>query len=227
MTQNELDIIEKWKTLSALSGINLNDLYDSDDDNAGLVFECLEKIEEHEAMIQENELPFRVAQHARTLGLTTDSIWEYHNYQSMLQEQAEQERLAEEERNNPRIKTLREKYKLEITEGDSPHQVYWKFEADLGDGLREYQCRYVQTSWYNKRIWREWKDSAGKKQREKYEFGGTISNTFIMDKHWPAKWQQNYGRNFSSSQIPYAYTQQVISQARVNKSIKNKKVKAV
>lgn len=224
MTQNELDIIEKWKTLSALSGINLNELYDSDDDHAGMVFECLEKIEEYEAMIQENELPFRVAQHAIRLGLTTDKIWAHHSYQTDLRDQAEQLRILEEERNNPRIKALREKHKLTINDGPSKEQIYWTFEADLGDGHREYKCRYVQSSWFNRRIWREWKDSKGKKQKDKFEFGGSINTVFHMDNKWPAQWQRNYGRSFTGPQVPYAYTNQLISQARVNKSNKKKKV---
>ena len=224
MTEAELQILEKWKLLSALSGINLNDLYDSDDDQAGEVFECLEKIEEHEQMIEENEIPYKVAQQARSLGLTTDKIWEFHSYQRELEAIAEQNRLAEEENNNSRLSVLRNTHKMKFTNGRSKEQTYWSFEADLGDGVRVYNCRYVRVSWFTQRIWREWKDSSGTKQREKYEFGGM--NAFIMDNKWPEAWQRQYSRSFNSSQIPYAYTHRLISQAPVTKTRKKKKEKA-
>lgn len=225
MTKEELDVIDKWKMLSALSGINLNELYDSDDDQASEVFECLEKIEEHERMIEDNEIPYKVAQQARTLGLTTDKIWEFHSYQHEMEAKAERERLAEEERTNPRMTTLRDKHKMTFTQGKSREQTYWTFEADLGDGVRVYNCRYVRVSWFNQRIWREWKDSSGKKQKDKMEFGG--NKTFYMDNKWPANWQTQYNRNFSSGQVPYAYTHDLINTARVNKTSKKKKEKAV
>jgi hypothetical protein len=225
MTDHELELIEKWKLLSALTGVNINDLYDSDDDNAEEVFSCLEKIEEYEQLSTDYELPFKVAMQGRKLGLTTEKLWEYHSYQNELLAKAERERLEEDERNNSRIKNLREKHKLTFTKGKSKDQTYWTFEADLGDGVRVYNCRHVRVSWFTQRIWREWKDSSGKKQRDKMEFGGSTS--FYMDNHWPEKWKQNYNRNFSSSQIPYAYTNEVISKARVNKTSKKKKEKAV
>lgn len=217
MTKEELEILEKWKMLSALSGININDLYDSNDDGASEVFECLERIEEHEAMIASNQVPFKIAQHARSLGLTSDKIWEYQVYLNDIEDKAERERLAEEERNNPRMSVLINKHKLVFTDGDSMHQTYWSFEADLGDGWRTYNCRYVHASWYQQRIWREWKDSAGKKQRDKFEFGGSISNVFPMDKKWPIHWQRQYGSNFNSKQLPYAYAHQLISKFSANK----------
>ena len=224
MTEAELQSLEKWKLLSALSGINLNELYDSDDDQAREVFDCLEQIEEHEKMIADNEVPYKIAQHARNLGLTTDKIWEFHSYQRDLAEQAEQARLVEEEQANPRMVKLRDKYKMQFTGGKSPDQTYWTFEADLGDGVRVYNCRHVRVSWFTQRIWREWKDSSGKKHKEKYEFGGM--NSFIMDNKWPEAWQRQYGRNFSSSQLPYAYTNDLISRATVTKTRKKKKEKA-
>ena len=225
MTEAELQLVEKWKMLSALSGINLNDLYDSDDDHASEVFECLERIEEHERMIADNAIPYKVAQQARNLGLTTDKIWAFHSHQAELEAQAEQARLVEEERTNPRLTKLRDKHKMQIVDGKSTHQTYWTFEADLGDGLITYNCRLVITSWYNQRIWREWKDSSGKKRKDKHEFGGM--NAFHMDNKWPAKWQQQYARNFSSMQLPYAYTNDLISRTKVNKTSKKKGVKAV
>lgn len=225
MTDHDLELIEKWKLLSALTGVNINDLYDSDDDNAEEVFSCLEKIEEYEQMSTDYELPFKVAMQGRNLGLTTEKLWEYHSYQNELLAKAERERLEEDERNNLRIKNLREKHKMTFTQGKSKDQTYWTFEADLGDGVRVYNCRHVRVSWFTQRIWREWKDSSGKKQRDKMEFGGSIS--FVMDNQWPEKWKQNYNRNFSFSQVPYAYTNEVISKAKVNKTSKKKKEKAV
>lgn len=225
MTESELQNLEKWKMLSALSGINVNDLFDSDDDQASEVFECLERIEDHERMIANNAVPYKVAQQALNLGLTTDKIWAFHSYQAELEAQAEIARLVEEERVNPRLTKLRDKHKMQITSGKSPHQTYWTFEADLGDGVRTYNCRLVITSWFNQRIWREWKDSSGKNQKEKLEFGGM--NAFYMDNKWPAKWQQQYARNFTSIQLPYAYTNDVISKSKVNKPSKKKGVKTV
>jgi len=224
MTQEDSDAIDKWKMLSALSGININELRDSDEDGAEEVFECLERIEEYEQMIAENEIPYKVAMQARNLGLTVEKIWEFQSYQQELLATAERERLEEDERNNVRIKTLRDKHKMTFTQGKSKDQTYWSFEADLGDGVRVYNCRHVRISWFTQRIWREWKDSSGKKQRDKFEFGA--GNTFVMDHHWPEKWKQNYNRSFASTQIPYAYTNEVISKARV-KTSKKKKVKAV
>lgn len=219
------DTVDKWVMLAGLHGIAMAELWDSPDDQVEDVFNHLERLEEMEHFKRENEAAFKVAQAAITMGLTHDDLWKYHEYLSELAFQEEERRKQEAEDNNPVLKNLRGYHCLTITSGKSPYQKYWAFEADLGDGQRIYNCRYVRVSWFNQRIWREWTDSNGKKQKEKLEFRGN-SSPFKMDERWPDSWKQQYGRTFSESQLPYAYTQHIIDRHTVKKTRK-KKVKTV
>lgn len=228
MSIENKDLIEKWVVLAGLHGVSIAELWDSPDDQAEDVFNHLERLEEIELHRKENEAAFKVAQSAATMGLTTEMLWRYHEYQSDLAHQEEERKFQEEEDNNVRLKKLRETHKMTMTTGKSGGQTYWTFEADLGDGVRVYNCRHVRVSWFTQRIWREWKDSAGKKQRDKLEFTGHhLGSTFRMDDKWPSRWQGQYGRNFSQGQIPYAYTHSMIEKYAPKPVKKTKKKEKV
>lgn len=219
------DTVDKWIMLAGLHGIAMAELWDSPDDQVEEVFNHLERLEEIEQYKKDNEAAFKVAQAAMTMGLTHDDLWRYHEYLADLAYQEEERRYQEAENNNPVLKNLRGAHCLTMTTGKSPYQTYWAFEADLGDGQRKYNCRFVRVNWYSQRIWREWTDSNGKKHKEKFEHRGH-NFPFKMDDRWPERWRQQYGRNFTESQIPYAYTQYIIDSHKVKKTRK-KKVKTV
>ena len=204
--KQDFDNIEKWMVVSGLHGISIKELWDSNDEVAHDVLEKLETMDSYAAMLAEASPAVKVALTAHNSGITTDRLWAYQSWQNDLHER-EQERLRiEEEAANPLVYALNAAHNLKITHGPSRHQIYWTFDADLGQGWTHYKCRLVSQGWCTQRIWREWTDAQGVKHKDKFEFGST-SNTFIMDHRWPLRWRDQYGRNFRRDQIPWAYTQ--------------------
>lgn len=219
------DVIEKWLVVAGLHGVSLANFWDSNDHKAREVLDNLEQIEEFNRLRAEAETSFKIAQKALDMGLDSDKIYQYHQW--VLDEEARKEeaRLQAEEDANACLKHLREAYKMKLVDGTSEHQTYWTFEADLGDGVRLYKCRHVRVSWFTQRIWREWTDSSGVKRKEKFEF--SRSGPWQMDDRWPERWKQQYNRNFSNVQFPYAYTDSLIRSNKPKKVSKKKGVKAV
>lgn len=203
------DTVNQWQMLSALSGVNLNQLWDSDDDQAHEVFEAMERIEEFNRMVQESEIPYKVAQQAITMGIDSNELYRYHQSIIDAREQLELERLRLEERNNKRINDLVNIHGFAFHNGRSQHQKYWKFTADLGQGPTLYKCRLVHVSWWTDRIWREWKDAQGVKHVDKVIV--TSGSPYQMDNEWPEAWRNQYNRRFTSDQLPYAYTQKLLT----------------
>jgi hypothetical protein len=203
----KFEVIEKWKLMSALSGINANNLWSSADDETEEMLEKLETIEQYNSMLEQGGAPLSVALNAIRLGISSNDLYSYQTYQDQLAEQAEEAARVLAEQNNTRIKNLRDNHGFKFVDGPSRHQLYWEFTADLGQGPTLFKCRYVTPSWFKKRIWREWIDSSGKKQQDKFEYSG---NHFVMDHHWPAAWREQYRQNFTRNQIPHVYTHEFL-----------------
>ena len=217
MTLNDQDLkdfenIERWILVSSLQGVPMAELWNSDDDDVGTALELLDEIEQHNERMAKHDVTVKVALSAVNMGITTDQLWRYHSRQEQLAELEQVRRNQEEEKTNERLVTLREVHKFEFVESHSHKQVHWQFEADLGHGgTFKYLARKVQVSWLRNRYWLEWRDASGKKQRINEDLR---SQYWAMDESWPSAWQKNYGRYFSDSQMPYAYTARKISDAR-------------
>jgi len=211
------ETIEKWKVISALSGIDASKIWDYDNDETELMLEKLENIETYNAMLADGGVALQVAQTAIRMGISTSALYQYHQYQEELVEEAALAALLVEEANNKRLKKLRDIHRFKMVDGPSEHQIYWEFSADFGQGLTLFKCRHVRVSWFTQRIWCEWTDAAGEAHKDKLEFGGMH---FVMDREWPTRWQQNYNRNFAREQIPYAYTHEFIVK-HTPKKVKN------
>lgn len=214
----KFEVIDKWKLMSALSGVNANNLWSSADDETEEMLEKLETIEHYNLMIEQGGAPLSVAQNAIRLGISSEDLYKYQNYQDYLEEQAQEAARVLAEQNNSRIKNLRDNHGFKFVEGSSEHQLYWEFTADVGQGPTVFKCRHVKTTWFNQRIWREWIDSSGKKHKDKLEYSG---NHFVMDHHWPSAWREQYRQHFTRDQLPYVYTHEFL----IKHSIKSKKAK--
>lgn len=109
MNKNTLDKFEKWHSICALKGVDI-------EDESYSIHEVLDAIDQLEEFIRNNEKYYQVAIGLKQMGLTADDLNDYEEHLSEQWRQRDKQRRIDDETNNSSLREIREKYKFRDNE---------------------------------------------------------------------------------------------------------------
>jgi hypothetical protein len=109
MNKTTLEKLEKWHSLCALKGVDI-------EDESYSIHEVLDTIDQLDEYIRNNEKFYQVAISLKQMGLTADNLTGYEEHLSEQWHQREKQRRVDDETNNSSLREIREKYKFKDPE---------------------------------------------------------------------------------------------------------------
>jgi hypothetical protein len=111
MNKTTLEKLEKWHSLCALKGVNI-------EDESYSILEVLDTIDQLDEYIRNNEKFYQAAIGLKQMGLTSDDFNDYEEHLSEQWRQRETQRQIDAETNNSSLREIREKYKFKDPESN-------------------------------------------------------------------------------------------------------------
>jgi hypothetical protein len=111
MNKTTLEKLEKWHSICALKGVNV-------EDESYSIREVLDTVDQLEEYIRNNEKFYQAAISLKQMELTIDDFEDYENHLSDQWHQREKQRRVGDETNNSSLREIREKYKFKDNESN-------------------------------------------------------------------------------------------------------------
>jgi hypothetical protein len=229
MNKTTLEKLEKWHSICALKGIDI-------EDESYSIHEVLDTIDQLDEYIRNNEKFYQVAISLKQMGLTADDLTGYEEHLSEQRYQRENQRRVDDETNNSSLREIREKYKFKDSESNYDcsktdfntsvtlkNGILVKIEVeDISQWHRTWKIEY---KWYDKGI-DTWKICYWSPRKS------TIKSPKWFPEHWKSyeirdarhmayyvAWKLVNGRAGSMGMVP-SHTKRTASMAAVD-DVKN------
>lgn len=111
MNKATLKKLEKWHSICALKGVDI-------EDESYSIHEVLDTIDQLDEYIRNNEKFYQAAISLRQMGLTTDDLDNYEEHLTEQYRQREKQNCINAETNNSSLREIREKYKFKDPESN-------------------------------------------------------------------------------------------------------------
>jgi len=153
MNKTTLEKLEKWHSLCALKGVDI-------EDESYSIHEVLDTIDQLDEYIRNNEKFYQVAISLRQMGLTTDDLDSYEEHLNEQCRQREQKNHIDAETNNSSLREIREKYKFKdpasnynVSKSDFTTSVKLKngidVKIDVEDISSHHYAWKIEYSWHD------------------------------------------------------------------------------
>lgn len=182
MTPDKLELMEKWHSVVALMGVDVDsideDSWDVDDEENFIAL--LERLEEHNRRMADPNNIMKAVLLTAEMGLTSGDINDYTTLLEMRNREMEELEAKQRIANNPAIRELYDVFQFKYVDSKYlPKHTHFEFVDNNGFCFRGRAFRY---SWRVTRIWLHWTDKKGKAMKWKWD---ARSSDLMIPKEFP------------------------------------------
>jgi hypothetical protein len=197
MDKAQIDKMEKWTVVMNLMGFDRDDLHPDAEDFDSIdefnLFETVENLVKWQARMENPDRKLLGAMRTLEMNVSTEEVYEYHDYLDELETTAERERIRLLESTNVEIKRILEDFQFKMVDSKHlPKHCHYEFVMPNGIAVKG---RTFRPKWGRVRTWLSWRDSKNKLQRQCWDGSHT---EFVVPGAFPAAWKEwyNYTTDF-------------------------------